>query len=672
METRTFEFMQHVLKRDERPVADRRDGSPRVDIVASARRSFRGGAIFLPIIAIALWIFTHPYRGVVGDASLYIGRAIADMDPQGLGRDILFANDGQSRFTIYTWMVKGLVFAIGTDGAALALGFAGTLLWLAALMAVARRFVGWPLVWIIVVFVAVLPVHYGDPQRFQFSEMFTVPRPMSEALVLFALAAFLSRNWLCTIVFLALATAVHPLMALAGWAALGLAIAFEDKRWWFAAVFAAVALGVGAYLGIPLLHRLFEPMDAELKAFAMSRSPLLFPTLWPASFLGGLATQMVTIAIAASLYNDRRRLILVAMALVGIIGISVQAVFADLLSSLLVIQVQCWRMAWLTAAAGSFALAICTLELWPRGGIHRIVLALLAMAWLAGADVVAAPLLAAAALLLHFATNGSQWHVPTVAVRLVWLVAWLLALLLNAAYLAAYWNLLAGVPQEASVRLGSFWTERFSAFPLCALLLFLMLPRGPSRLLTGCRCAAACLLVFGAASFWDDRTPMQKMVDRRAYVPELMETVAQRPGEVLWVGGFQEAWFLTGRPQWASPQQGVATVFSRDLTVTWRERITFLRDEGLADGNVLSQLSIPAAKDTARVSEAGLAHLCARRDAPAWVIAPIEVGTNPAPNWPARIWHLSRPLFGVTDEGDAYLWHRVDEVAILPCSQKGP
>jgi hypothetical protein len=625
------------------------------------------GTFFLPIIAAALWALTHPYQGIVGDASVYIGRALADLDPEGLGRDLLFAHDGQSQFSLYPRLVRILVSAWGTDRAALALVLSSTALWIAALAVLARRFVTWQRVWIILAIVAVLPVNYGAPQRFGFSEMLAVPRPMAEALVLLALAAFLECRTLAAFGVLALATLFHPLMALAGWAALGLALALEDRRWWIAGAIGVVALALGAWLGVPLLDRLPEAMAPDLKAFAAGRSPLLFPTHWPLEFLGPIFAQAASIAVAASLWLGRQRRLMIAAIVVGIFGIGVQALFGDILSSLLVIQVQFWRMAWLSAVIGGFALALCAFELWTRGAVERVVLALLAMTWMASDAPVAAGFLAAIAMVLHFTKDRLNWPISTLSVRLIWTVTCLLALYANANYFAAYAQFLAQVPADSAQGFSYLWNKRYAAFPIGALVLALMLPERRSGLIWACRATAALALAVAAAVFWDCRTPFQHVVDKGVHPPELLRVIAAQPGEVLWIGGLGEAWYLTGRPQWASRQQGVANVFSRELTTAWRERMMFLRDEGLAERGALNSVFIPSSADLPHVSAAGMAHLCARADAPAWVVAPLDSGTNPLADRGGEIWHAPQPVFKMTDEGNAYAWHRIADFLILPC-----
>jgi len=68
------------------------------------------------------------------------------------------------------------------------------------------------------------------------------------------------------------------------------------------------------------------------------------------------------------------------------------------------------------------------------------------------------------------------------------------------------------------------------------------------------------------------------------------------------------------------------------------------------------------------VTRDGVAHLCARSDAPAWIIAPVWNGTIIPPELKPLYWHPVQPIFRMTDEGDSYAWHRVLSYAVLPCA----
>lgn len=635
---------------------------------AAFKLSFIDGTIFLPLIALALWALTHPYQGILGDATVYIGRALADLDPAGIGRDMMFVNDGQSRFSLFPLALDRLVAAFGTGPTALGLALLAMAAWILALAGFARQFVTTRWIAVVVIFVAVLPVSYGAPWRFGYSEVLAVPRPFAEALVIAALAALAGGRTLLPFALLAAATLIHPIMALAGWCVFGIVLASESRRWAIGLALIAVLLLAGALAGVPVLSRLVTFMDSSLKAFAESRSPLLFPTAWPIDFFGPVAVEATTIAIAASFFDGRRRMVLLAAIFAGLGGIAVQALFGDRLSLLLVIQAQPWRMAWLLAAMGAIALAIATFKLWQQGSRGQVVLAILAMAWLSGEESAYGALICIAALFIHF---GARWITipitPTI-VRAVWGAAFALALFWNVHYFVSYGRFLAGIPADGPHYISYFWNRRYVAFPILALVLIFVFAR-PSRLVWGAQCAITVLLILCVVRFWDQRPPFQKMSDADVHPPELMKLIAGRSGEVLWVDGLAEAWYLTGRPQWASPQQGVSTIFSSTLAKTWRARMQFLIGQDLAEKNALSALHVPAAADLPRVTRAGMLNLCARPDAPAFVIAPVAEGTAIPPEFKPQYWHLIQPNFRMTEEPDFYGWQRISAYAVLPCAQ---
>src|SRR6202045_5453256 len=102
------------------------------------------------------------------------------------------------------------------------------------------------------------------------------------------------------------------------------------------------------------------------------------------------------------LRQGRGRWILAAIIVVGLGGIGISAIFGDWLSSLLIVQAQPWRTAWLMAAAGAMALGICAVELWRRGPSGRMVLALLVLCWSSNTALGVAGPTAILALSLHF------------------------------------------------------------------------------------------------------------------------------------------------------------------------------------------------------------------------------------------------------------------------------
>ena len=94
----------------------------------------------------------------------------------------------------------------------------------------------------------------------------------------------------------------------------------------------------------------------------------------------------------------------------------------------------------------------------------------------------------------------------------------------------------------------------------------------------------------------------------------------------------------------------------------------FLIAEGLAEKSALSNFKIPSKDDLPVVTKENVAHLCARADAPAWIVMPVSQGTIIPPGLGAHEWHPSQPSFKMTEEPLTYDWHRIDAYAVLPCA----
>ncbi len=631
--------------------------------------AFRDGGVLLSLIALALWTLTHSYQGIFGDTNVYVGRALADLDPAGIGRDLMFVNDGQSRFSLFPLLLDALVGTLGTARTVLLLALFAMAAWVSALAVFARQYVAWRLVPVVVIFVAVLPTFYGSIWHFGYSEIQSVPRPFAEALVLAALAALAARHALLGAGLLLVATLLHPLMALAGWGVFAIVFCSEDRRWLFVALLALAAVFAAALLGVPLFDRLLRVMAPDLKALAEARSGLLFPTRWSLASYAPVTLQAATLVVAASFFEGRQRKILLAVILVGIGGIAAQALFGDYFSIVLVIQAQLWRMGWLLAAMGAVALALCALNLPQKGPSGHLVLALLAAAWLSYDNLASVAALSALALLVHFNaarfTPVATWRVVVVT----WIGVAAYGLLLNGLYIERFWAFLSSIPAQGPGGMGFFWNNRrYIAFPIAAAAVALAFVRGPSRLVLAVEAAAALALAFGAWYFWDDRSAFQKLIDSNRHPPELMQLLAGKDGEILWLGGQTETWFLTGRPQWASPQQGVSTIFSPKLARAWRDRTQFLIDNKLVEKEALAIVHNLSSAELMPVTSGAIMRLCARPDAPAWVVTPAYQGSVIPADLQPKYWVPPVPNFRMTEEPDRYIWHRISAYAVLPCA----
>ncbi|MCI0736011.1 MAG: hypothetical protein L0Y50_07030 [Beijerinckiaceae bacterium] len=633
--------------------------------LAGTARRFAKPSLLIPLIAFLVFALSRPYRGIVQDAYIYIGRALADLDPEGIGRDLMFVQDGQFGFSLFRHVTKVLVALWGPALAAKALAFSAALAWFFAAAAFAKQFAKGTAVWAVLIFAALLPVSYGAPYPFRIAELIAIPRPFAEALVLAGLAALAARRNVLSLLYLIVAALIHPIMALAGFGVFLAITGFEDKRLLLLCAAAGVLVILGGAFGLPLASRLFTPADPALKSLLMLRSPFLFPALWPGESFPPLAVEATVIAIAAHLQHGRAREILVAVIVVGLGGIAISAIFGDWLSSLLVIQVQPWRTAWLMAAAGVVSLALSAMELPKRGPPGHIVLSLLALCWCLRSEPLVALPAALLALELHFrAQHYAAVLTKRVAVA-TWIIVGIVCLGWTVRVASWYWGFLSAAPQGYGNPATLLNSDLF-AFPLCALAAYCAAARprlGPS--LTGC---FATLLAGAFICLWDNRPPAQRMLEEDQAPPEILRRVGERQGEILWIDGLSEPWILLQRPQWASPLQGIPIVFSPPLAAEWQRRTQILIGLHLADRKTFEPWSKPEKADRSKVSPEAIRQSCARSDAPAWIAVPLEQGTEPLAGLEMTLWRLPKPQFRLSKGDGEYVWQRVDAYQLIPCA----
>ncbi len=623
----------------------------------------------IPMIAFLVFVLGRPYRGLIQDPQIYIGRAVADLDPSGVGRDLMFVHDGQFGFSLFRFVVRAMVALWGPAMAAEGLALVAALAWFFAARALARQFAGGGAVWVVVIFAALLPNAYGAPYPFGFAELKAIPRPFAEAFVLAGLAALAARRDVVCLCCLVAAALLHPIMALAGFGVFVAVRGLEDQRWfWFCACAGALSILAGA-LGLPLMDRLFTPIDPSLQSLHESYNAFLFPSRWPIESFPPVIVQTVTLAIAAHLQQSRARRILAAIIVVGLGGIAISATLGDWLSSLLIVQAQPWRAAWMMAAVGAMALGVCTVELWRRGPSERMVLALLALSWSFNTALGVAGPAAILALSLHF---GAKRFAPSLRPQYVlatWIFTIAVATIWDIRLFVGLWKFAAAAPAGYD-NLNFVVVRQLFAFPLCALAVYFAIVK-PS---VGPRVQKICAIVLLAAFFclWDRRPPAERMMEASRAPPDIMRLIDQRQGEVLWINGMSEAWFVLGRPQWASPLQGNPAIFSSALAAEWHDRMQLLMDLRLADQKSFAPLSAPRSADLPRLSREGVRRLCAREDAPAWIIAPLEHGKE-LPAWiEMKLWRLPEPQFQSTKGDGAYVWRRIDAFGVILCAGQEP
>jgi hypothetical protein len=615
------------------------------------------------VIVAALFLLARPYTGISLDARLYVGRGLADLDPGGVGRDVMFVHDGQSGFSLYTIVLRHLVGWLGAEIAAIALSVAGVAAWFGAAVLLAGRLTPGRAKWAILVALAVLPAFYGFTEVLRAAEANAVPRPFAEAGVLLGLAALVSGRRVLACAVIGLACLFHPIMGLAGVAVLGLFLVVADPRWLLAVLLGAVGVAVAAALGLPLFGRLFTGIDPDWRAVLDAKSPILFPSLWPGAAWGRIAVQAATLLIAATLVEGRARLLLVCGLLVGLGGLAITLLAGDRWASLLVVQAQPWRMLWLTVVLATSSLAICAMALYRRGPGFQVVLALLTLGWM----FLDAPVIAASAAGLAALTYALAWRGLIDPARIVAITVWVVVGALVAFKIGLQASAITAILQAQVA--GS--NRGLGMVRTCAVLLPLVAlgwafrARLGSRSLTAAALGVALSLV--SLRVFDDRTGFQKTVERGTALPDLAARVATRPGEVLWIGGGPEAWLLLGRPNWITAMQGASVVFSRPLALIWSERIRRLLALDLATPDDYTAFVSTVTDPLPHLTGTSVGRLCAAADAPTWIVAPLEVPLEPALADRATLHRLPQTDSTLIIEEAGFSWRRIDTYALLAC-----
>jgi hypothetical protein len=626
------------------------------------------GPLIGSIALVALWFLRRRYNGVLHDSMIYMGRGLADLDPRGVGADYFYRLDGQSSFSVFSKIVDALIPAFGLAHSAQLLTVTALVLWLAALAALAAQLASGRLKWAILICVAVASGAYGG-LPLQYAEAFATPRPFAEAGVLAALAALLAGSRLQAVFFLGLAALFHPIMALAGAGTLYVYLCLENRRWIYLGLFGALFVLVAALAGLPLFSRLLERFDWNWLILLRLRASFLFPLLWREPAWTTLAVHTATLAFAATAATASIGRLFWSVIVASLGGLLVSVVFGDIYPLVLIVQAQPWRAIWLLTLFGTIALCFCAQRLWAEEGASRASLALLAIAWI-GAESTQSALLCVAAIGLHAIRQSLS---PQVARLLTYCCA-TIAALTAAGEMGAHIYTTVAAWKDAQGGVFDLVAASTTTIMLCTPVTALALAwaisdyRVPRPALVG---AAAGLAILALAT-WNGSSEFNRALSMNEHPPELERMVASRPGEVLWVGESQAPWVWLGRPNWVSYLHGAGNVFSRPLAMIWRDRTLALLDVGWIEPSVFTRWMSNASpeKSLPDFTREKIHKICARPDAPAWILGGLASPDALPADVVAQVWRSPTKNVEETVDG-AKVWRKVQDVAVIDCSLFG-
>jgi len=579
-------------------------------------------------IVLSIWLLSRLYQGIVQDNRIYVGRALADLDPHGLGREPAFLYDDQTPHTIFSHLIRPLVSNFGPSATSIGVTLAILLIWLAAAAWFAHQLMPRRMVAAALICTAILPAFYGPFDIFWFGQALATPRGFAEAGVMAGFAALLSGRRLLCGALLLLAAAFHPIMAAPGFGIAFLLLAKEDRRWWGLAPLGLIALMVAGALHLDAAKMLFAALDPDWRRAIHRYIGVLFVTNWPAAGWCGAALSSTTLALAVMILKGRCRTIAIAALTVAAASLATSVVLGDVLGSVLILKLQLWRALWLVQVLAVILIPVLGVELWTiqRRDAH-VSMVLMGLSWIGlNGTLGVLPVLMTA---LGFAASA-RWRktdltaANTVTVVSTGVVLCLLAAMgLNAYTALALIRLLSSV--HIAVPLSAIGALHIQVFPLLAIVIApLLWPTlvKPCVGRLGLLLAAA-LLVPLTALAWDQRTPTRRMTDLGQGRAELNRLIGPATGSgVLWMPDDNAPWFLLSRATWVSDLQRSVGTFSRPLLMQWEQKKTELIASGLGKLVSTDPGNWPPIVQTGDETEArdGALRICALKNGPQAIV----------------------------------------------------
>ncbi len=339
-------------------------------------------AVVLACALLVLWMATHRYRGLGGDAELYAVQALARIH-SNLTHDLFLEHTSQDTYTVFSLFYARCIALFGLHRAALILTITFKVWFFAAAWALARCLLRNYAAFLAVAFLIVASGAYGAYGVFRYAEDWVTARSPAEALVVTALALYFRGSPSLGLLVAFAALFVHPLMALPG---LLLLICLGSSRRTNVigaagaiVVTLCIALAAPRYLWIT---RSFAVMDANWLEVVRERSQFLFLQLWSTADWKLNVRPFMTLALSSLAITDSRvRKLCASAMLVGATGLAV-ALIAGLIGPVSgLLQGQAWRWVWVTVFVSILLLVPTLLALWRDPTVGPTCAILVVCAW---------------------------------------------------------------------------------------------------------------------------------------------------------------------------------------------------------------------------------------------------------------------------------------------------
>ena len=554
-----------------------------------------------------LWMATRHYFGVTADARFYALEALRAADPSRYAGDLYFQFGSQGSFSLFTLLYRPLVAWFGVGGAGMGMAVAGQLLWLFGLHRLAGSLVDRKFVWLSLALVIGVQGLYAP--YLGYGEAFATPRVFAEALTMLALSLLRHARPAWTLVLLALAASLHPLMALPGFVAAYVYLALGRPIYWTLVPAGAASAMVLGWAGIAPFSDLYRTLDPAWLAVAQQRSLQCFLTLWPSDAWLQALTGLAWGAVGLIALEGRARRFLAAVLAAGLGGLVCTFVGADLAHNVLAVELQPWRALWLVLVVVRIFVPVTLFSLLAKRVANPVALA----AILAGALI-----LASSVTRLVRLSHSADFD--------------LLSFALMTVALAAILARTAG------------WDRNY-------------------RRLGAMLCGFVILAMPVAAWAWDGRTPWTRFLESPEPPPPDLVTLLPQKASVYWEGSAEMPWYRLARPSYFSCDQGTGVVFHRETAMAYRHRADSFWPLRTVDFNQAKSCAAFDKRPAPDRTRRGLQQLCRREPGLDTIVlmAPIE-GIAP------KIWKSPVAYQDIHVADGIYSARSTDRFYIYACS----
>lgn len=523
------------------------------------------------------YLVLHPYMGITHDTQLYTLLALNHLHPDLYGNDVFVRFGSQDDYTVFTPLFASAIKLLGVEPAAAVLTAASHAALLAAALFLARSIL--PATHALLALLLLLALHgyYGPQKIFSILETFATPRILAEAAVLAGIAAWLKTWRIASIVLLAFAMLIHPIMGLAGPAFI-LAFEFWSRRWWKLWLLAPCGLALALIAGLAGLIPANWILDPSWRSVVVSRADYVELAAWSADDWGRAATVAATLLAAALSLDSRLQRVAGAALAATCVLMFATLVGGDVLRISLVLQAQVWRVLWLATVFAVFLLPPFMQRHWSAGPLSSSAVLLTLATWLCPSEnlaLVISPLAVAAA------AAGGRAALSSRASRLLLGGAWLIFGL--SAIDAVAVALLSASAGSFDLAVSPTFSILHAAalggaLPLLVIaLLWWLASKATTRSVMFAVVAMTALVVptaMGSMPTWASRRFDDELKEAFGSWRNLIP-----PGsEVMWSAdslmsdGPLSAWIVLERPNYISRVQAATALFSRPAAMEIRER----------------------------------------------------------------------------------------------------